>query len=92
MDGHCKVDGRDLHPNQLGHAINAAADVAKVPRLTVHGLRHTSATLSLHAGRVPVRVGSERLGHANAAVTLRTYTHALAGDDAAADAIAEVLG
>ncbi len=56
------------------------------------GLRHTAATLSLHAGRVPVRVISERLGHANVTVTLWTYAHALTGDDAAAaDAIAEVL-
>jgi integrase len=89
----CKVNGRPIHPNTIGHALNAAADAAKVPHVTVHGLRHTSATLSLHAGRVPVRVLSERLGHANVTVTLRTYAHALTGDDAAAaDAIAEVLG
>ena len=49
---------------------------AKVRPITVHGLRHTSATLLLKAGE-PVHVVSKRLGHANAGITLNTYTHVL---------------
>ncbi|WP_434616487.1 tyrosine-type recombinase/integrase [Arthrobacter sp. A5] len=35
----------------------------------LHDLRHTHATLLLAAG-IPVKVVSERLGHANATITL----------------------
>lgn len=42
--------------------------------LTLYGLRHTYATLALQAG-VPVKVVSENLGHADIALTLRTYAH-----------------
>ena len=46
--------------------------------LTFHGLRHTCATLMLLRD-VPVKVVSERLGHADAALTLRVYSHVLPG-------------
>jgi integrase len=52
--------------------------VAKVKRITVHGLRHTCATLMMQAG-VLVNVVSERLGHADPAMTLRVYAHVLPG-------------
>lgn len=42
--------------------------------LTFHGLRHTCATLLLHAG-VPVHVGQERLGHKRIEVTLGIYAY-----------------
>jgi hypothetical protein len=41
-------------------------------------LRHTHATLLLRAG-VPVKVVSERLGHANPAFTLTVYQHVIPG-------------
>jgi integrase len=49
---------------------------ARLPRIRPHDQRHTSATLLLQAG-VSVKVVSERLGHADIALTLRTYTHVL---------------
>lgn len=58
---------------------------AKVKPITFHGLRHTSATLALAAG-IPVKVVSERLGHAKTAITLDLYSHvvpALSQDAAA---------
>jgi integrase len=48
--------------------------VAKVRRITFHGLRHTCATLLLGAG-VPVHVVSQRLGHAKASITSDVYAH-----------------
>jgi integrase len=39
---------------------------AGLPRITLHGLRHSYATAALKAG-VPVKVISERLGHATVA-------------------------
>jgi integrase len=39
-----------------------------------HDLRHTHATLLLADG-VPVKIGSERQGHASATITLTVYQH-----------------
>lgn len=47
---------------------------ADVPALTLHGLRHTWATLALQRG-VHTRVVQERLGHATMAITLGIYSH-----------------
>ena len=49
---------------------------AGVPVIRLHDLRHTHATLLIDAG-VPVKVVSERLGHATAAFTIETYQHVL---------------
>ena len=53
--------------------------------MTLHGLRHTWASLALPAGVNP-KVVSERLGHATVAFTLDTYSHVMPGmqEDAAA--------
>lgn len=48
-----------------------------LPRIRFHDLRHVHATLLLKAG-LPVHVVARRLGHADPAVTLRTYAHVLA--------------
>ncbi len=47
-----------------------------LPRLNVHELRHTHASLLFEAGQ-SVKVVQERLGHASAQVTLNTYAHLL---------------
>lgn len=49
-----------------------------MPLIRLHDLRHTHATLLIKAG-VPVKVVSERLGHAKAAFTIETYPHVLPG-------------
>ena len=49
-----------------------------MPLIRLHDLRHTHATLLIKAG-VPVKVVSERLGHAKAAFTIETYQHVLPG-------------
>ena len=57
-------------------AFERHAAAAKLPKLSLHSLRHTHATLALRAGVHP-KVVSERLGHATVAFTLDTYTDAL---------------
>ena len=52
-----------------------------------HDLRHTHASQLLKAG-VPVKVVSERLGHATASITLDVYSHVLPGMQA--DAVAKI--
>ena len=49
---------------------------AGVPPIRPYDLRHTCATLLLAAGE-NVKVVSERLGHASAALTLDVYSHVL---------------
>lgn len=48
----------------------------KLPHRGFHHVRHTYATLALGDG-VPINVVSQVLGHANAAITLKLYAHAL---------------
>jgi integrase len=46
------------------------------PRIRLHDLRHTHATLLLLDG-VPLTLVSKRLGHAKVSITLHTYCHIL---------------
>jgi integrase len=55
--------------------------------LRFHDLRHTHASQLLKAG-VPVKVVSERLGHATASITLDVYSHVLPGMQA--EAVAKI--
>ena len=48
------------------------------PVIRLHELRHTHAMLLLQAG-TPVKLVSERLGHANAMITLTVYAHVMPG-------------
>jgi integrase len=54
----------------------------------LHDLRHWTATTAITSGH-DVRTVAGRLGHANAAMTLRVYAHAI---EAADDSLAETLG
>lgn len=86
-------DGRLIHPQNPTKWLGKYAAALGLPHGGPHLLRHTYATLALRAG-VPLRVVSERLGHANVSITLSTYTHVLADDDAEAaeQAAAAILG
>src|SRR5690606_35536416 len=61
-----------------------------LPRIRFHDLRHTHATMLLRAG-VPVKVVSERLGHASPGFTLNVYQHVLPGMQAEAAEVFERL-
>ncbi|AYA26713.1 site-specific integrase [Rhodococcus rhodochrous] len=57
------------------------------PRITVHGLRHTAASLMVSAG-ANVKAVQAALGHETASMTLDTYAALFSGDlDAVADAL-----
>jgi integrase len=71
-----REDGSPIHPQAFSEAFERHAAAAGLPKLSLHSLRHTHATLSLRAGVHP-KVVSERLGHATVAFTLDTYTDAL---------------
>ena len=57
--------------------------VAKLPRLVVHELRHTHASILLRLG-VPVHIVAKRLGHKDPSVTLNVYADVIPDDDTSA--------
>lgn len=98
----CEGKGRDsiAFPNRFGHYATppgvstwfsgAVTRCMKAddqfPRVTIHDLRHTAASLAISAG-ANVKVVQRMLGHASAAMTLDTYADLFADDlGAVADA------
>jgi integrase len=71
-----REDGRPLHPREVTRAFTRHVLAAELPMIRLHDLRHTHATLALAAGVHP-KIVQERLGHANIAITLDTYSHAV---------------
>ena len=63
------------HPREVT-LINELDALQKLPRIRLHDLRHTHATLLIQAGVSP-KVVQERLGHSDVTVTLNTYTHVM---------------
>ena len=73
---------RPLNPERLtGWWRLARRDAGIDTRWRLHDLRHWSATEAIGRGH-DIRTVAGRLGHANPAMTLRTYAHALDGADA----------
>ncbi len=60
--------GQPLEPSWVSATFARRARAASLPRLTLHGLRHSFATVALEAG-VDVLYVSELLGHSSPAVT-----------------------
>lgn len=73
-----RLNGQPVHPHVLSQTFTRVLTAAGLPRIRLHDLRHTHATLLLQAG-VPIKVVSERLGHSSPAFTMTTYQHVLPG-------------
>ena len=85
------ANGMLVHPESFSKVIERRVTSWGFPQLTVHGLRHTWATVALTNGVHP-RVVQERLGHSTIAVTLQTYSHVTpALHDEAARAVGEQM-
>ena len=61
-----------------------------VPDITMHGLRHTYASMLIKEG-VPVSEVSAQLGHASVDITLRVYTHLFTEASTASKAISDAI-
>lgn len=61
-----------------------------LPDITLHGLRHTYASMLIAAG-VPVSEVSAQLGHASVDITLRIYTHLFTEPSTASKAISDAI-
>jgi integrase len=78
-----RPNGAPTHPHLLSDAFKKIVARSGLPRIRLHDLRHTHATLLLKAG-VPIKVVSERLGHSTPGFTMATYQHVLPGMQAEA--------
>ncbi len=65
-----------IHPVQIVTALTRYLEKAGLPRIRVHDLRHSAATLMLSHG-IPVTLVSEVLGHATVSMTLDVYSHVI---------------
>lgn len=83
-------DGNPVHPHAVYQTFGRIVRNAGLSRMRFHDLRHTHGSLLLKEG-VPVKVVSERLGHAHIAHTIQIYQHLLPGMQADAADIAERL-
>jgi integrase len=84
--------GFPFRHQRVGEALAASLSAAGLPRIRVHDLRHSAATLMLGAG-VPAKVASERLGHSSVAFTLDRYSHVTTGmQDAAVVRLTAAMG
>jgi integrase len=72
------TNGEPVHPHSISQSFERIARRAGVRVIRLHDVRHTHATLLIAAG-VPVKVVSERLGHAMSAFTIDSYQHVLPG-------------
>ena len=86
-----REDGQPLSPSFVSKNFHALARSAALPKIRLHDLRHSYATLALASGVNP-RIVSGRLGHSTVALTLDIYSHVLPQQDQqAAEAIADLL-
>lgn len=83
------IGDRPINPDRIGAWWRLARKRAGIDlSWRLHDLRHWSATTSVGLGH-DIRTVANRLGHANPAMTLRIYAHAV---EAADQAVARALG
>lgn len=83
----CSESGALRRPSTISAAFRAACRDLGIGDIRFHALRHTHVTMLLETGADPKLV-AERVGHADATLTLNTYAHVMPGRDrAAAEAV-----
>ena len=75
--------GEPVKPESISQLFDRKTLSSGLPRIRLYDLRHTHASLLVAAGE-PIKVVSERLGHAHPGFTMATYQHLLPGMGAAA--------
>ena len=86
-----REDGMPMDPDRISHLFRVTVEAAGLPKIRLHDLRHTAASLALATGIHP-KVVSERLGHSSVAITLDIYSHLTPGlQEDAAERLGEIL-
>lgn len=81
-----KPDGSTIHPERFSAWFKQRCRRSSLPIVRLHDVRHSYVTALLAEG-VPLKVVSQRIGHASPMVTMTIYQHVLPGDDEAAAAV-----
>jgi integrase len=72
----CKENGTPYKPESVSQQFERLVGRLGLPPITLHQLRHTSASIGLAAGESLKEV-SDRLGHSTITITADIYTHVL---------------
>lgn len=65
---------KKVYNSTVNNILSRRCSSLKIPTITIHGLRHTHASLLLFAG-VSIASVARRLGHASMTTTQKTYLH-----------------
>lgn len=65
---------KKVYNSTINNILSRRCSSLKIPTITIHGLRHTHASLLLFAG-VSIASVARRLGHASMTTTQKTYLH-----------------
>jgi len=68
------TDGKDVYNSTANSILERHCKQLGIPTISIHGLRHTHASLLLYAGASIASV-ARRLGHSNMTTTQKTYLH-----------------
>ncbi|MFJ6136571.1 tyrosine recombinase XerC [Kitasatospora sp. NPDC092286] len=71
-----KENGEAYHPDYLTYRFAKLVEQAKLPPITLHGLRHGAACIA-HYGGADMKDISDQLGHSGIQITADTYTNTL---------------
>lgn len=82
--------GKALNPSTLTCGIYRVEDKAGLPRVSLHDLRHTFASMLNHE-HVDIAMISRELGHSNINTTLSIYTHVFGNVTESSRGIADSL-
>jgi integrase len=85
------VEGEPLSPDKLSRDWANLVIARQLPKVSFHALRHSNVSMLIDGG-LDVYAVSRRIGHSDASLTLRVYTHLFKSKDAeAAKAIQAAL-
>lgn len=68
--------GTPIEPRNFVRSFYKIRDKAGLPKISIHGLRHTFATRLMENG-THIKTASELLGHAKTDITLQVYQHVM---------------
>src|SRR5207244_3934948 len=68
-----RENGEPIHPDRFSNMFDDHVGTSGLPRIRLHDLRHTHATVLLVRGVHP-KVVQERLGHSKIGITLDVYS------------------
>ncbi|MFD4395557.1 tyrosine-type recombinase/integrase [Kitasatospora sp. NPDC058478] len=71
-----RPDGKPVNPERLLHTLRQRSAEIGLPKIGLHDLRHTAATIMI-SSQVPLAVVSKTLRHSTLATTVNIYGHLL---------------